>query len=88
MKWNYRYVNPHHCHHHKVHLPKAYKYAKDMEKGDKFPPVQVHMNKDGNYIIRNGAHRTMAAKLAEMDLFIKIKSTYYDFDEHEEYYEN
>jgi len=88
MKWDYRYVNPQFCHHHKVNLQKAYRYAKAMEKGDKFPPIQIHLDKHGNYIVKNGAHRTYAAKLAGIDVFIKIKSTYYDFDEYEEYYEN
>jgi len=84
---DYRYINPEFCHHHKVNLEKAYRYAKAMEKGDKFPPVHLHIDKDGNYCVRNGAHRTFAAKLAGKKLFVWVKTIHYNFDEYEEYYE-
>ena len=72
MKWDFKYVDPKSLKHHPVNWKKAYRYAKDMEKGDKFPPVQIHMDKNGRFIVQNGAHRTMAAKLIDKKLFVRI----------------
>ena len=76
MKWNFEYVDPKICRHHKVNYVKAFKYAKAMEQGDRFPPVHVHVDSKGVYWVCDGAHRTMAAKLTGQDLFIKVTSQY------------
>lgn len=85
--WDFRYVDPQQRSHHKVCLTKAFRYAKLMEEGAKFPPVQVHIDKNGRYIVRNGAHRTFAAKLCGMKVFIKVASQYYNYDEFEDLHE-
>ena len=55
-------------------ITKLNEIVKDMEKGDKFPPVQIHQNKKtGRFIVQNGAHGTMAARLIGKKLFIRIK---------------
>ena len=84
MKWDYRYIDPYHCHHHPIYWEKAYKYAKAMAEGANFPPVHVHLDRFGRYIVKNGAHRTAAAKLTGRDLFIKISSQHnWSLDEKE-----
>jgi len=40
-------------------------YAERMTAGDKFPPVVVYQNGNGNYSIGDGFHRVKAAALAE-----------------------
>lgn len=72
MKKDIRWVDPHHVHHYAFNWRKAYKYAKLMEEGAKFPPIRVHLDKDGKYIVRNGAHRTVAAKLVGIEIQIEI----------------
>jgi hypothetical protein len=46
-----------------------------IEKGDKLPPVKVYLNNKGILICQNGAHRTMAAKMSNMNLFVKTKAS-------------
>ncbi len=61
--------------HHKVHLEKAFKYAKDMENGDKFPPVQIFFCQNlKRWCCKDGAHRTTAAKMAGLPLFVRSKT--------------
>ena len=60
--------------HHKVQLEKAFKYAKNMENGDKFPPVQIFFdNKKNRWCCKDGAHRTTAAKMTGLPLFVRSK---------------
>jgi hypothetical protein len=74
-KWNYYYIDPENCHHHGVNLNKAYRYARAMEEGDIFPAVQMGIDKrTERFCIRNGAHRTFAAKLAGLKLLVKTKA--------------
>ena len=59
---------------HKVNLQKAFKYAKDMENGNKFPPVQIYFNQKLNrWCCKDGAHRTTAARMTGMRLFVRSK---------------
>lgn len=74
MNWNFIYIDPRRIKTHSVNMTKAYRYAKMMEKGDKFPPVKVHINGEGVLICQNGAHRTMAAIMNGMNVFIKTKA--------------
>lgn len=56
------------------HWPKVFKYAKLMEQGVEFPPVKIHFNKDRNrWEYNDGRNRTMAAKLANVQLKVKSK---------------
>jgi len=72
-KYEFKYINPYLCTHHPVYMSKANKYAENMKKGDKFPPVKAHLNlRNGRFEVRNGAHRTMAAKLCGRLLFVKV----------------
>lgn len=60
--------------HHKVHLEKAFKYAKDMENGDKFPPVQIFFcQEQQQWCCKDGAHRTTAAKMTGLPLYVRSK---------------
>ena len=82
--WKYFKVDPEHLHHHEVNLQKVFRYAKAMERGDKFPPVKVGIDKrDGKMCVRDGAHRTVAAKMAGVKLFIKCKAELRRTEEHE-----
>ena len=68
--------------HHSVNIRKAYRYAKDMERGDKFPAVQVSINnKTGQIVVKGGAHRTFAAKMSEKLLLIRTKINFKKFKE-------
>lgn len=73
-KWNYVYIDPKRIKTHPVNMEKAYKYAKLMEKGCKFPPVKAFVDNKGVVICHNGAHRTMAARMCNMLVFIKTKA--------------
>ncbi len=74
--WVFRYVDADLCRHHPVHMPKAFEYAKAMEAGATFPPVKIHINKQGQYEVKDGAHRTTAAKLCSLPLLIKVASQF------------
>jgi hypothetical protein len=74
MKWKYLYINPRRIKTHPINMEKAYRYAKMMEKGAKFPPVKVYLNDKGVIICQNGAHRTMAAIMTGMNVFVKTKA--------------
>lgn len=67
-----KHIDPRECLHHPVYFPKAFKYAKLMEAGVIFPPVKVHIDDQGRFRIKNGAHRCMAAKLANKKLWVKL----------------
>lgn len=56
-------LDPNKLKHHKINWEKAYKYAKDMERGDDFPPITVHRGFGGNLKVHDGAHRTAASKM-------------------------
>ncbi len=59
---------------HKVNLKKAFKYAKDMENGDKFPPVQIYFDQKLNrWRCKDGAHRTTAARMTGKKLLVRSK---------------
>lgn len=71
--WEYRWVDACECHlHHSANWRKAYEYAKLMESGVQFPAVKVAMDKNGKYLVRDGAHRTTAARLCGKKLLIKL----------------
>ena len=73
MKHEFKWIDPRYCIHHPVYLPKAFKYAKAMESGAKFPPVRVHLNLDtGQFEVSNGAHRAVAAKLCGQKLLVRV----------------
>lgn len=51
---------------------KAYKYAKLMESGVEFPPVNVYINRDFKHLdFNDGRHRVAAAKMTSMMLKVK-----------------
>ncbi len=51
---------------------KAFKYAKLMERGVEFPPVNVYVCRNGNHLTFNdGRHRVAAAKMAGVRLKVK-----------------
>lgn len=53
---------------------KTYKYAKLMESGIEFPPVNIFFNKDKNrWEYNDGRNRVMASKLSGVPL--KVKSS-------------
>jgi len=73
MKWKFYRIDPRMLKHHDVTWAKAYKYAKFMDAGASFPPVRVSPKIGGGYLVQDGAHRTMAAKLTGSRLLIKTK---------------
>jgi len=74
-KWKYYRINPNLLSTHPINWSKAYKYAKDMEAGDKFPAVKMGIDKrNGKMVVRNGAHRTVAARMVGKKLLIKTKA--------------
>ena len=68
MKW----IDPNACRHHGVYHPKAFRYAIAMKNGASFPPVHAHRDEFGVYHIKNGAHRCVAAKLANKKLLVRV----------------
>lgn len=56
-------LDPHELYHHKFNWEKAYKYAREMEEGDIFPPIIVKRGFKGHLKVHDGAHRTAAHKL-------------------------
>ena len=68
-------IDPSQVQHHPVSWQKAYRYAKAMDNGAKFPPVKAH-KRDGRWIVQDGAHRTMAAKLTGQRLLVRTKSIF------------
>lgn len=76
--WIYDHIDPNLCDHHKVSKIKALGFAEAMMFGAKFPPVHVSPSpsNDGRYLVQNGAHRTVAAKLSDKPLFIKMKEVH------------
>lgn len=69
---SWEWIDPNNLHHHPVKYPKAYSYAKSMEKGDQFPPVKVYIDKEGKLLVVDGAHRTAAAKMIEETVLIEV----------------
>lgn len=48
---------------------KAFRYAKLMEQGVEFPPVNIYFCKDKNrWLYNDGRHRVMAAKMTGLPL--------------------
>lgn len=84
MRKEFRWVNPHHLHCYTFNWQKAFKYAKLMEQGVKFPPVRVWIDGAGKYVVRNGAHRSAAAKMLGVEILIEV----HFFNESEEDYIN
>lgn len=74
-------VCPHSLKGYSFNWEKAFSYAKLMEKGVKFPPIRLHKDLEGNLIIRNGMHRTIAAKLCGMSLIAEIATRDYSDDD-------
>lgn len=74
MKKDIQELNPHELKGYDFNWEKAFKYAKLMEQGITFPPIRVHRNSDGTYQIRNGMHRTIAAKLCGLTIIGEIIS--------------
>lgn len=72
--WIQRYVDPRNVVTHPVRWTKAFAYAKLMESGVVFPPVKAAVDPLGRIIVRNGAHRTYAARLTGQPLLIKHKA--------------
>lgn len=84
MKKDVRWVDPHQVHHYAFNWRKAYKYAKLMEEGIEFPPVRVHLDEDGKYVVRNGAHRTAAAKMVGVEILIEV-ATRHELEDYADY---
>lgn len=86
MKKDLLELNPHNLVGYDFNWEKAYKYAKLMENGVSFPPIRVSKEKDGSFHIRNGMHRSIAAKLTGNIIIAEIENYYEDdfFDELEE----
>jgi len=57
---------------HKVNLVKAYHFAKLIEDGHIFPPVKAELLPTGQYLVKNGAHRTYAHRMIGRLIKIKI----------------
>ena len=57
---------------HKVNFAKAYKYAKDMEKGDIFPAIKAY-RRNGQWFCKNGAHRVYACRMLNKKIEVKSK---------------
>jgi len=56
------------------HWPKVFKYAKLMEQGVEFPPVNIFHNEVKNrWEYNDGRHRVMAAKLSNSILRVTSK---------------
>lgn len=69
------FIDPHKLITHTISFPKAYKYAKDMEAGDTFPPVKAFVDKrNGQIRVKDGAHRTHAAKMCGKQLYVITKA--------------
>lgn len=83
MKKDLRWVNPHQLKHYQFNWEKAYNYAKLMEQGEKFPPVRVQIDENGEYQVKNGAHRTVASKLVGIDVLVEVE--HFEFDEWEHF---
>lgn len=77
LKW----VNPHTLKGYNFQWEKAFRYAKLMEQGEEFPPVRVHETSSGELVIKNGMHRTIAAKLTGKEVLVEIATR----DEEEEW---
>lgn len=88
MKKELIILNPHDLMGYSFNWEKAFYYAKLMESGTKFPPIRVHQNKDGSFKIRNGMHRTIAAKLCGKEILAEICSKYYSNNDFFEDLEN
>lgn len=71
--WNLYRIEPQQIKHHPVNWQKAYRYARMMERGDQFPPVKVHRTEFGQLTTGDGAHRTVAAKMAGLKLLVRTK---------------
>lgn len=52
-------IDPSLCITHKTNPEKVAKYAKLIDAGSIFPPIEVYFH-NGKYIVRDGNHRTMA----------------------------
>jgi hypothetical protein len=88
MKKELIIVNPHCLEGYSFNWEKAYTYAKLMEQGIEFPPIRLHKSLDGKLIIRNGMHRTVAAKLCGMEIVAEVATRDYSEDDYFEDYEN
>jgi len=74
-KVRFGYVDPFKLWHHKVSYRKAYRYAKAMENGACFPPVHMFLDRrTGRWMVKDGAHRTVAAKMCGNKLYVTTKS--------------
>lgn len=51
---------------------KAYEYAKLMEQGVEFPPVNIFIDTKGTLNYNDGRHRVMASKLCNKPLLVKM----------------
>lgn len=72
MKKDLIWVNPHSLKGYEFNWEKAFRYAKLMEKGIEFPPVRVHQSLSGELIVKNGMHRTIAAKLCGTEVLVEV----------------
>jgi len=71
MKTEY-YINPTTLPTKTFSLQKAFRYAKLMEAGVEFPPVNVFINRDFKHLdFNDGRHRTAAAKMTGKQLRVK-----------------
>ena len=64
-------IDPKLCIAHKTNQVKVAKYKTLMEKGAKFPPIDV-VFKDGLYYIKNGAHRCKACLELEIGVLANV----------------
>ena len=75
-------LDPHALSGYTFNWKKAYKYAKLMESGISFPPIRVHQLKNGDFIIKNGMHRTIASRLCGLEVLAEIASIEYSDDDY------
>lgn len=72
--WIFAHVNPNDILTHDVCWPKAFHYAKELERGAQFPPVKVSWDEGTRtWRSRDGAHRVWAGKLTDLPVLVKYK---------------
>ena len=67
-----KFMDAKHLPNRKPNWKKAFLYAKLMESGITFPPVNIFLDKNNNLTYNDGIHRVAAAKMTGIPLLIKI----------------
>lgn len=68
-----KYINPNHLPNvSKPNWKKVFRYAKLMEQGVEFPPVNIYRDNNGTLCYNDGRNRVTAAKMSGKLLKVKI----------------